>query len=163
VAAWALWALALAGLATVPWFEHLARQAGRPELTQLNASTIPYLLATVVAATVGSVLASRLPRHPVGWLLLALGLSVTGSGVADGYTRYGLIARPGVLPAARWVAIQPGDHHHGAGTGRLRPAADPDRGAAVAPLALVGLGRGGRPGGLRRGPDGRARPGDPAV
>jgi UDP-N-acetylmuramyl pentapeptide phosphotransferase/UDP-N-acetylglucosamine-1-phosphate transferase len=98
VAAWALWALALAGLATVPWFEHLARQAGRPELTQLHASTIPYLLAIVVAATVGAVLASRLPRHPVDWLLLALGLSVTGSGVADGYTRDGLVARPGCSP-----------------------------------------------------------------
>jgi hypothetical protein len=104
-AAWALWALALLGLGTVPWFDHLARQAGRPELAQLNASTIPYLLAIAVAATVGAVLASRRPRHPVGWLLLALGLSVTGSGVADGYARYGLVARPGALPAARWVAI----------------------------------------------------------
>src|SRR6266702_3830381 len=104
VAAWALWALALLGLATVPWFDHLTRQAGRPELTQLNASTIPYLVAIVVAATVGAVLASRLPRHPVGWLLLALGLSVTGSGVADGYARYGLVARPGALPA-HWVAV----------------------------------------------------------
>ncbi|HEY6706124.1 MAG TPA: hypothetical protein VJB61_00835 [Actinomycetota bacterium] len=64
-----------------------------------------YLLAIVVAATVGAVLASRLPRHPVGWLLLALGLWVTGSGVADGYARYGLVARPGALPAAHWVAI----------------------------------------------------------
>ena len=97
-AAWALWALALLGLGTVPWFDHLARQAGRPELAQLNASTIPYLLAIAVAATVGAVLASRRPRHPVGWLLLALGLSVTGSGVADGYARYGLVARPGRSP-----------------------------------------------------------------
>jgi hypothetical protein len=105
VAAWALWALALFGFATVPWFDHLMLEAGRPELRQLNASTIPYLLAIFVAATVGAVLASRLPRHPVGWLLLALGLSVTGSGVADGYARYGLVARPGALPAARWVAI----------------------------------------------------------
>jgi MFS family permease len=104
VAAWALWALALLGLASVPWFDHLTRQAGRPELTQLNASTIPYLLAIVVAATVGAVLAGRLPRHPVGWLLLAVGLSVTGSGLADGYARYGLVARHGALPAARWVA-----------------------------------------------------------
>ena len=104
MAAWALWVLALLGLAIVPWFDHLMLQAGRPELAQLNASTIPYLLAIVVAATVGAVLASRLPRHPVGWLLLALRLSVTGSGVADGYARYGLVARPGVLPAARWVA-----------------------------------------------------------
>jgi hypothetical protein len=64
-AAWALWALALVGLATVPWFDHLTRRAGRPDLVQLNASTIPYLLAIVVAATVGAVLAGRLPRHPV--------------------------------------------------------------------------------------------------
>jgi hypothetical protein len=76
MAAWALWVLALLRLAIVPWFDHLMLQAGRPELAQLNASTIPYLLAIVVAATVGAVLASRLPRHPVGWLLLALGLSV---------------------------------------------------------------------------------------
>ena len=103
--AWGLWGLAILGLASVPWFDQLARRVGRPELTQLNASTIPYLLAIVVAATVGAVLASRLPRHPVGWLLLAVGLSVAGSGVADGYARYGLVARPGALPAARWVAI----------------------------------------------------------
>jgi hypothetical protein len=103
--AWALWALAVLGLGTVPWFDHLLRQARRPELTQLGASTIPYLLAVVVAATVGAVLASRRPAHPVGWLLLALALSVTASGAADGYARYGLVARPGALPAARWVAV----------------------------------------------------------
>jgi hypothetical protein len=103
--AWGLWGLAVLGLGSVPWFDRLTRQAGRPELTQLNASTIPYLLAIVVAATVGAVLASRLPRHPVGWLLLGVGLSVAGSGVADGYARYGLVARPRVLPAARWIAI----------------------------------------------------------
>jgi hypothetical protein len=103
--AWGLWGLAVLGLASVPWFDRLTRQAGRPELVQLNASTIPYLLAIVVAATVGAVLAGRLPRHPVGWLLLGVGLSVAGSGVADGYARYGLVARPGALPAARWVAI----------------------------------------------------------
>jgi hypothetical protein len=103
--AWALWALAVLGLATVPWFDQLLRQARRPELTQLGASTIPYLLAVVIAATVGAVLASRRPTHPVGWLLLTLGLSVAASGVADGYARYGLVARPAALPAARWVAV----------------------------------------------------------
>jgi hypothetical protein len=105
VGAWALWALALAGLGSVPWFDELMRRAGRPDLTQLNASTIPYLVAIVVAATVGAVVAGRLPRHPVGWLLLGVGLSVAASGVADGYARYGLVARPGALPLARWVAI----------------------------------------------------------
>jgi hypothetical protein len=105
VAAWALWALAILGVATIPWFDHLLRQAGRPDLTQLDASTVPDVLAALVAATVGAVVAGRRPRHPVGWLLLALGLAVTASGVVDGYARYGLLARPGALPAARWAAV----------------------------------------------------------
>jgi two-component system NarL family sensor kinase len=88
-----------------PLVDHLLRRAGRPDLAQLDASTIPYLLAIVTAATVGAVLAGRWPRHPVGWLLLALALSVAASGLADGYARYGLVARPGALPAARWFAI----------------------------------------------------------
>jgi hypothetical protein len=104
VAAWALWGLAVVGVATIPWFDHLLRAAGRPDLAQLNASTLPLVLAALVAATVGAVLAGRRPRHPVGWLLLGLGLTVTASGVFDGYGRYGLVVRPGSLPAARWVA-----------------------------------------------------------
>src|SRR5215213_7983624 len=104
VAAWGLWGLAVAGVATIPWFDRLLRAAGRPELTQLNASTLPLVLAALVAATVGAVLASRRPRHPVGWLLLGLGLTVTASGVFDGYGRYGLVVRSGSLPLARWVA-----------------------------------------------------------
>src|SRR6266508_2211897 len=111
--AWALWALAVLGLATVPWFDHLLRQARRPELTQLGASTIPYLLAVVIAATAGAVLASRRPAHPVGWLLLALGLSVTAWGVAvfsPGTLFVGLacvgfvllLTPTGSLPSPRW-------------------------------------------------------------
>jgi hypothetical protein len=41
----------------------------------------------------------------VGWLLLGLGLSVSASGVADGYAPYGLLTRPGALPAAGYVAL----------------------------------------------------------
>jgi hypothetical protein len=105
MAAWGLWALAILGVATLPWFDHLFRQARRPDLTQLHATTTPLVVASVVAATVGAVLAGRRPRHPVGWLLLALGLSVTASGVVDGYGRYGLLIRPGALPAARPATI----------------------------------------------------------
>jgi UDP-N-acetylmuramyl pentapeptide phosphotransferase/UDP-N-acetylglucosamine-1-phosphate transferase len=105
VLAWALWALALLGVATIPWFDHLLRQVGRPELTQLHAITLPSVAAALIAVTVGAVLAGRRPRHPVGWLLLVLGLAVTASGVVDGYARYGLLARPGALPAARWLAV----------------------------------------------------------
>jgi hypothetical protein len=62
------------------------------------------VLAAVSAATVGAVLASRRPRHPVGWLLLVVGLSLAWGGVAPAYAAYGLLARPGALPAAHAVA-----------------------------------------------------------
>jgi hypothetical protein len=103
--AWALWALAMLSLGLNWWQDHLLRRAGRPDLAPLGAGVIGLVLASVSAATVGAVLASRRPRHPVGWLLLALGLSLTTSGVASAYATYGLLARPGALPAARLVAL----------------------------------------------------------
>jgi hypothetical protein len=103
--AWALWAVAMLGMATLLWFDHLLRQAGRADLVQVNVSALSWLLALVSAPTVGAVLATRRPRHPVGWLLLGLGASIGLSGFVDGYAPYGLLARPGSLPAARWAAI----------------------------------------------------------
>jgi hypothetical protein len=48
----------------------LRKLAGRPDLAQLTLNTAvgPLLLACVSATTAGAVLASRRPRHPVGWL-----------------------------------------------------------------------------------------------
>jgi hypothetical protein len=71
--AWALWALLVLGVPAVAWLNQLARQTGRSDLGS-NADTAIYDLVAVSSATVGAVLASRRPRHPVGWLLLALGL-----------------------------------------------------------------------------------------
>jgi hypothetical protein len=103
--AWALWALVVLGSAVPFWLDHLLRRAGRPDLVSIDLDAAPYLLAMVSAATVGAVLAGRRPRHPVGWLLLALGLSVILLGSSDAYAAYGLLARPGSLPAARWAAM----------------------------------------------------------
>jgi hypothetical protein len=104
--AWTLWGLAILGLVATAWLDHLLRQAGRAELVQLTAGGGGILvLAAVSAATSGAVLASRRPRHPVGWLLLAFGLVVQAlTGAAEGYARYGLLARPGSLPAAGFLA-----------------------------------------------------------
>jgi hypothetical protein len=102
--AWLLWALTLLALPATAWLDQLLRQAGAPELTWLDLGSIPQVVAAVSAATVGAVLASRRPRHPVGWLLLGLGLSLTLWGLAFGYTRYGLVVRPGALPAAGYLA-----------------------------------------------------------
>src|SRR5215207_3585503 len=102
VLAWALWALVMVGLAASMWLEVLLRRAGPAD--PLDTAVGP-IVAMVSAATVGAVLASRRPRHPVGWLLLAFALSLIVNGVAGEYAPYGLQVRPGVLPAAAWVAL----------------------------------------------------------
>jgi hypothetical protein len=93
------------GLAVAAWLDHLQRQAGSPETAWLlQPASIPLLVAAVSAATVGALVGSRRPAHPVGWLLLGLGLLVVVNGVASGYVTYGLVARPGALPAASYLA-----------------------------------------------------------
>jgi N-terminal 7TM region of histidine kinase len=102
VVAWTLWVLAILGLAAGSLLEVLLRRAGRGD--PLDTAVGP-MVAVVSAATVGAVLAGRRPRHPVGWLLLAFALSASAAGMAGGYAPYGLQVRPGVLPAAAWVAM----------------------------------------------------------
>ena len=105
VLAWALLALLPLGVALILWMDGRLRAAGRPELVSIADDAVPYLVAMAIAATVGAVLASRRPAHPVGWLLLALGLSVILLGICDAYAAYGLLARPGSLPGAGWAAL----------------------------------------------------------
>ena len=100
-----LWALAMLGLAVVPWLDRLMIRAGRPDLVVwVPGSVVGPVLAVLSAATVGALVASRRPRHPVGWLLLGFALSLTASGVIYSYVTYGLLARPGALPAVHLVA-----------------------------------------------------------
>ncbi|HVD16552.1 MAG TPA: hypothetical protein VNK73_19145 [Actinomycetota bacterium] len=103
--AWGLWALAMVGVALILWLDQLLRRTGRPDLVLVTPDAVGYVVGLVSAATVGALLASRRPRHPVGWLLLTLGLSVAAAGVATGYANYGLLARPGALPAAGYAAL----------------------------------------------------------
>jgi hypothetical protein len=121
VLAWALWALAMLGLAAAPWMDRLTIRAGRPDLTGWQGPLFVAVLGHLTATTVGAVLASRRPRHPVGWLLLGFPLAMTASGVIASYVAYGLVARPGALPAAYSVA-------------RYYPATGP---AALALLSFV--------------------------
>jgi hypothetical protein len=121
------WALVLLGLAVTPWLNQQARQVGRSDLGS-DANTVIYGLVAVSAATVGAVLAGRRPRHPVGWLLLGLGLwfvygyaswvllawrgapSAVGSAVLDAnvvvipaLVGFILLLTPtGTLPSRRW-------------------------------------------------------------
>ena len=104
------WGLAgLAGLAVAPGvrLSMLLNAAGLPEAQGTPAVVAAYgavVLALTSSAVVGTVLASRRPGHPVGWLLLGVGLSVALSVLVESYAKYGLVARPGSLPGARYLA-----------------------------------------------------------
>jgi hypothetical protein len=104
--AWALWLASLLCLAAVPWLDELLRQAGRPDLAQFTFPDVATpVLAMVSSATVGAVVAARRPAHPVGWLLLGIALSLTGTAATAQYFVYGLLVRPGALPAARYAVL----------------------------------------------------------
>jgi len=75
--------------------------AGSAERAPSIAATAPVALAVVSAAAVGALVASRRPRHPVGWLLLGVGLAVAVSVLSEPYVKYGLLVRPGSVPGAR--------------------------------------------------------------
>jgi hypothetical protein len=103
VLAWAVAGLTVASLVpayrllSLVWFEDSSNAA--PTL----ATTAPVTLAVVSAATVGALVASRRPGHPVGWLLLGVGLAVATNALVEPYVKYGLLVRPGSVPGARYL------------------------------------------------------------
>jgi hypothetical protein len=103
--AWSIWALAILGIAAAVWTDHLIRRVGRNDLVGSKSDAVPYAVAVVTSVTVGAVLASRRPRHPVGWLMLVLGLSLVMTGAATGAENYALVARAGDLPLAGAAAL----------------------------------------------------------
>jgi hypothetical protein len=105
VLAWSVWTLMMLTIAAVGVSDQFLRDMGRPDLVQMGGETTPPVLAAVSAATVGAVLATRRPRHPVGWLLLGIALSLGLTAVVAQYLVYALLARPGTLPGTRYALV----------------------------------------------------------
>ena len=103
--AWALWALAMLGLAGALVLDQLLRRIGRPDLITLTPETIPPVVGAVGVATVGAVLAVRRPRHPVSWFLLLFGLSLSAAGASVALTNYGVVHV--AVPAATLALYAP--------------------------------------------------------
>jgi hypothetical protein len=105
--AWGVAGLAVVALVPGVRLAVLARSGGLPDAqgtgASLVAAYVAVVLATVSSAAVGAVVAGRRPRHPVGWLLLGVGLAVALSVVVEWYAKYGLVVRPGSLPGAEYL------------------------------------------------------------
>jgi hypothetical protein len=101
VLAWAVACVTVASLAPAYRLQSLVGAEGSAERALSIAATAPVALAVVSAAAVGALVASRRPRHPVGWLLLGVGLTVAVSVLSEPYVKYGLLVRPGSVPGAR--------------------------------------------------------------
>ena len=68
------------------------RDRGLGDMVGFTDETWVILAAIVSAGITGAVVAIAQPRHPVGWLFLALAGAMLLSGAADEYTTYALLA-----------------------------------------------------------------------
>ena len=99
--AWSLWALAAAMIAGQLVFAILNGGTGASGSDSLDyALTVPVL----VLPTIGALVASRRPRHPVGWILTGSGVVLALSTLAEGYGIHALFTDPGGLPAGEVAA-----------------------------------------------------------
>ncbi len=73
--------------------------------TNLWNGTSTGVLIVLPTMTVGALLVTRLPRHIVGWLLLAGGLSVAITNGFGALADYGLNVHPGSIPGALWFGL----------------------------------------------------------
>lgn len=70
----------------------------------LGGTTFDAALGTLTFATVGLLVAARVPGNRIGWLFGALGLGFGLTYVAGEYALRGLVVAPGSLPGALWLA-----------------------------------------------------------
>lgn len=78
---------------------------GRTDLTTDAVTYLTIVTAMLVAVAVGSVVALRQPRHPVGWLFLALAGCLVLGGAVDLYAVWTIRYRPGSLPGQDIAAV----------------------------------------------------------
>lgn len=95
-----LWALAVAFMAATLWLAYL-----RGGAATLGSIAGIQLLASLPPLTVGGIVAARRAEHPIGWMLLAMGLLWAIVGITSEYARYTLVVRPGVLPGGVAMAL----------------------------------------------------------
>ena len=97
---WVLLAIGLASVGLAFAFSTLAGDDGD------GFSTIIVVSAGVLACLgVGVLLTVRLPRQPIGWILLANALVISSIYLAASYGQYAALSDPGILPVSDWAVL----------------------------------------------------------
>ena len=99
--AWSSWGLSLT--LTVVALLLLALNLSHPH-THIFDSWLDNTLNAVFFSTVGTIVASRRPENPVGWLLCLYGLAQSIYHFSAQYAIYALLAQPNSLPAGEAMA-----------------------------------------------------------
>jgi hypothetical protein len=94
--AWSLAALSVAMFVAASLLSVLARSLGDVTIVGAIGGIVGFVLF-LAFPIVGALVASRRPRNPIGWILLADGLMWMILAVTDSYLVYG-VARPGSVP-----------------------------------------------------------------
>ena len=68
-----------------------------------NSGLVALLVAFLGFGTMGSLVAARVPRNPLGWIFLAVALLSSFAGAAENYAFHGLVDKPGSLPGSLFV------------------------------------------------------------
>jgi signal transduction histidine kinase len=99
IAPWALLAVLVALGVAGAWLDALSSKGAEE-----GWGSYVFPLVVLMSAGVGFVLATRRSENPIGWLLLVNAIVLGLSGVAEDYAVYGLLEKPGSLPAADFAA-----------------------------------------------------------
>ena len=78
--------------------DRLLVQAGHSALTVYTTGSWVMVAGVVSSSVVGAAVVRDQPRHPVGWLFLALSSAILLSPVFAAWYAWGAVARPGSLP-----------------------------------------------------------------
>jgi hypothetical protein len=101
---WTLWAVTVALVPPAVVLGVLATDATLPtEREDFLPLIIAMIALSAVYASVGAVVAGRLPRNPIGWIFLAIGLALALVGAAYGYADHAIYGGAD-LPLARQAA-----------------------------------------------------------
>jgi hypothetical protein len=98
--AWSLGALSVGMFVATVVLYFLTRNVFPPSSWGTGGPSIVlvFLLPFLVIPLVGTLIASRRPDNPIGWICLAAGIFWMLANLTSGYGTYGLLAKPGSVP-----------------------------------------------------------------